>query len=304
MASLVFCGTSDFALPILVALAKHHDIIRVFSQMDKPVGRGGKVQMTPVKALCDKLSIPCSQPDKIQNDPFWDNPPPFDFLITASFGQILPEKILKVPKRDSLNVHASLLPKYRGASPIQCALLNGDHVTGVSIIRMVKKMDAGAVFLRQELEIEPTDTSITLFEKLSNIGARLILTTLETYNAIVPEEQNEANVTTCAKITREDGEIDWHESAEKIINCWRAFQPWPGMYTFWKGKRLKLLDIAKRDLHSPETPGKVFETKNGIRVATSDGAIEIHTLQLEGKSASPIAAFATGYRDFVGSVLQ
>lgn len=305
MSRVVFAGTAEFALPTLIELAKKHDVLHVFSQPNRPVGRKQVEERTPVARLCSQLKLACSQPEKIEEDSFWGNPPKFDFLITASFGQILPEKLLSAPSVDSLNVHGSLLPKYRGASPIQNALLAGETVTGISVIRMVKKMDAGDVFLQQEVAIQDDDTYETLHERLSHVGASVLLKTVENYASLRPMPQDGSEATYCRKIRRTDGEIYFESPAQDIYNMWRAFTPWPGIFTFFQGKRLKLLSVRpERDSHNAEH-GLVYRKNNKTFVACrGKSALEILEVQLEGKKPIKIDEFLKGQKGFVGVVLD
>ena len=303
MATVVFAGTSEFSLPVLKVLAEEHDVLHVFSQPDKQVGRKQEVCCPPVKSLCSRISMTCSQPEKIEDDPFWDNPPEFDFLITASYGQMIPEKILKLAKKDTFNVHGSLLPKYRGASPVQETLLNGDEITGISVMRMVKKMDAGDVFLQQEVEIHPEDTYESLYERLAKIGADVLMKTIDDYKAIRPLPQGEEDATYCRKINRADGEINWDSSARDIFNRWRAFTPWPGVFTFLNGKRLKLLKISDVDDEHQAEHGMVYKKDDDVLVACGlHSALILEEVQLEGKKVVGVGEFLRG-QDFVGGIL-
>jgi methionyl-tRNA formyltransferase len=304
MATIVFAGTSDFSCPTLLALAKKHDVIHVFSQPDKPVGRKKELKPTPVKELCEKLNLSYSQPGKIQNDEFWQNPPDFDFLVTASFGQIIPEKVLKMPKKDALNIHGSLLPKYRGASPIQEALLNGDSLVGVSIMRMVSKLDAGDVFLQQELEITDEEMYEALHEKLAGIGAQLLLKVIENYDSIKPLAQDENDATRCRKISRADGEVSFDAPAIEIYNKWRAFTPWPGIFTYFDGMRLKILGVSYMDDEHQADHGLVYRKGDDVCIACSGhSALVLKQVQLEGKTSVEINGFILGQPEFIGSVL-
>jgi methionyl-tRNA formyltransferase len=303
MAKIVFAGTAEFSTVVLMALAEEHDVVHVFSQPDKPVGRKQVLEPTPIKLLCEKIDLKYSQPEKIADDDFWKNPPPFDFFITASYGQLLPESVLKVAKTDALNVHASLLPKHRGATPIQNAILSGDSVTGISIIRMVKKMDAGDIFLQQEVAILPMETSDELFDRLAPIGAKLVLQTLEIYPGLVPIPQDELQITHCRKITKSQGEIAWNMTAEQIYNQWRAFTSWPGIFTWWNGKRLKIVAIDKLEDDSMAEPGLIYVSDGDVVVHCGQNALVLKQIQLEGKTVVDARSFLKGNPDFVGSVL-
>lgn len=305
MISILFLGTPQFAVPILEELAKHFDIVGVITQPDRPVGRKLVLTPPPVKTKALELGLKVYQPEKASEISSLITGE-IDFVVTAAYGEYLPEKVLKMPKKDALNVHPSLLPKYRGATPMQSALLSGDIVTGVSIIRMAKEMDAGEIFAQNEMEIDSQIKYPELEEECSRIGAQLIVEVLQRYESITPVEQDATQVTHCKKIQKEDGKIDWKkETAQQIFNKLRAYTPWPGVYTFFKDKKLSLLEFSpsfELQTSSP-TPGTVFETNKRVFIQTKQGALELKTIQLAGKNPTDVKSFTNGHPDFVGKIL-
>ena len=305
--SLLLLGTSSFAVPILEKLNSEHTIKAVITQPDKPAGRKQELSPSPIKTKALELGLKVLQPTKASEIPelVKDH---IDFLITASYGQYLPKAVLEMPMKDSLNVHPSLLPLYRGATPMQSALLNGDKKTGVSIIRMAKEMDAGPIYSQQQFPLDPDMRYPELEKKCSDIGADLIVSVIKNYHSMSPQDQG-GNVTHCTKIKKEDGEIDWKkETAEKIYNKLRAFTPWPGVYTFFNKQKLSLLDFAPNSVEtgharSLPVPGTVFHRDVACYVSTIDGSIELKMVQLAGKKPTDIKSFLNGYPDFIGTTL-
>jgi len=301
--SLLFLGTPDFAVPILDRLHSEHDIIAVITQPDKPVGRKQVLTAPPIKVRAEELGLTVLQPEKASEIPNLITKP-VDFLVTAAYGQYLPTKVLELPTKDALNVHPSLLPLYRGATPMQSALLHGDEKTGVSIIRMVKEMDAGPIFTQMQFPLEPEWKYPELEIKCSQVGADLISNVIDNYSSMNPQEQ-QGQVTTCTKITKQDGQIHWaDESATRIHNKLRAFTPWPGIYTIWKDQKLSFLDITPfPDKLSEHTPGTVYQDSIATFIQCEESSIELHDLQLAGKKPTNIKDFLNGYPDFIGSTL-
>lgn len=304
--SVVFLGTSEFAVPFLEELIEHpnYSIQAVFTQPDKIGGRKKILIKSPIKQIAEREDIPLYQPENINDTNFQRillnlNP---DFLITVSFGQILHEIILKVPKIAALNAHASLLPKYRGASPIQSALLNGEKITGVAIQIMSKKMDAGDILGTQTHEIKSTDTYKTLTSTLSIMGSMLLIDVLD--KPLNPLPQKQDHVTYCKKLTREDGKIEWESmTADEIDRRIRAFDPWPQTYTSFQNKRLKIISgKPSKNSTNKVPPGTILRTDGAhIGVQCKEGIFELENIQLEGKKAMYIEHFAKGYQDLIGS---
>ncbi len=314
---LVFFGTSEFAAPSLQALLdspKHH-VLAVFTQPDRPKGRNYLSSSSPVKKIAQDFKIPVHDGNFSDISSLLHSLQP-DLGITISFGRILPKDILTIPCLGFINVHASLLPKYRGASPIQEALLHGDDVTGISILQMVPELDRGPLIAQQTLPIDSFDTACSLFEKLSRVSSNFLLHTLTKIlnGDIILTPQDESKASLSRKISRDDGCIDWHTmTKEHIIRMFRAFDPWPGIYTFFRGKRLKILDIdfvPQTSDHyfqgniTPQSPGKVFlGNQNTIFISTQNGVLSLRKVQLEGKKTLEISDFIRGYPDFLGSFL-
>jgi methionyl-tRNA formyltransferase len=306
---LIYAGTAEIATPLLRSLKRDErfEISLVITQIDRPAGRKMEFTPSPVKKEAEKLEIPIFQPDNI-NDPESikkikaENP---DVMIVMAYGQILNTDVLNIPKQGCLNIHASLLPKYRGASPIQSALLNQEKETGISIMKMVEKMDAGPVFAKLPAPIEKDDNAIILAEKLAHLAAHQSRDIL--YSALTeklkPEEQDEKSATYCIKIKKEDGNINWDESSNIIAAKIRAFAGWPGTYTYFNGKRLKILEDKSDDSEHDQNPGTVFNLNDQIAIAAKKGAVVISQLQLEGKNSQNINDFINGNPDFINSKL-
>lgn len=241
--SVVFAGTPDFACPALQALLndERFEVKAVVSQPDRPVGRKQEILATPVKALAQPFGVKIFQPEKIQEiQQELENLKP-DFFVVIAYGQILPSSILAIAKWN-INLHGSILPKYRGASPIQSALLAGETETGVSVMNIEKKMDAGAVYKVHSIAIEKQDTAESLFQKIADLGKFLPDDLVEIATGLFAQIQDETRATYCKKIQKEDGEIIWEtETAEHVFNKMRAFTPWPGVFFFFQGKRIKIL---------------------------------------------------------------
>lgn len=248
----VFFGTPDFAVPSLQALIEdaRYDVVAVVTQPDKPVGRKQVLQASPVKAVAVRAGIPVLQPPTLRLsqkagadflDQFSELAP--DIAIVVAYGHIIPREVLDVPKHGCINVHGSLLPKLRGASPIQMAVVEGFEKTGVTIMLMDEGMDTGDMLRKAEIEIGPDTTAQTLHDEMMHVGAEALVDTVEGYiqGSIQPEKQDDADATYCGKITKEDGEIDWTKTAQEIDQLVRGFTPWPGTYTFCDGKRVKIL---------------------------------------------------------------
>jgi len=302
-------GTPEFALVSLKALFDaDYPIVGVFAQPDKPYGRGRKMQ-SPASALFAKeKGIPLFQPASVKTEEVIQEIEKLkpDFIVVAAYGKILPQRILDAATIDCLNVHASLLPKYRGAAPIQRALMNGDGETGVSIMKMVAKMDAGPVYSMKTLSIEPQDNTGTLTQKLAQLGASLLLESLAKIKAqeLTSKEQDEAQVTFSPSLKKEEGKICWDQPARDLFNFIRGLNPWPSAYTFIDNKRLKIYDSVVLPEKLSETPGKIYLiSPKGLHVACRDSSLCITRVQLEGKKEMPASDFARGYRLEEGKVL-
>ena len=311
---IVFMGTPHFAETIVQSLVDaKYNVVAVYTQPDRPSGRDQEVMQSPVKIFADVHHIPVEQPSRLDasaQETLRALKP--DIIIVAAYGKILPESILDIPPLGCINVHASLLPRWRGASPIQNALLAGDTETGITIMKMDAGMDTGPILKQTKLPIDPSDTTATLLPKLAAAGSKLLLSTLREWleKTLEPTPQSTEGVTLCQLIEREDGKIFWSHEAETIYNRYRALSPWPGIFSFWRKDasllRIKFHSIALQK-QSPETHhelGQVFEIGDTIGVATARGTILLNEVQLEGKSCVSIRDFVRGYPDFVGAILE
>lgn len=306
---IVFMGTPDFSVPTLEALvAAGHDVVGVVTQPDKPKGRGKAVLMTPVKEKALELSIPVYQPVRAREEGFIDilreiKP---DVCVVIAFGQILPKAILDIPRYGCVNIHASLLPKYRGAAPLQWVVLNGEKETGITTMMMDVGMDTGDMLEKVTVAMDDKETYGSIHDKLSVLGGELIISTLEKLEdgTIVRTPQKDEEATYTKKIVKSMGNIDWSMEAAVIERQIRGLNPWPSAYTCWNGKTLKIWDA---DVVSTEYPGDcgevVFVDKNSVVVKTGGGALALRSLQLEGKKRMDTDAFLRGYQIEKGTVL-
>jgi len=316
---IVFLGSSEFSQPILEGLIKNQasQVILVITEPDKPAGRGQKITASPIKLLAQKYKIPVFQPVKLDKNFTLQlkNQAP-DLIVVASYGQILPADILSLPKYGCLNIHPSLLPKYRGPTPLQATILAGEKKAGISIIKMDEKIDHGPILSQKSLKISNSETTSSLSEKLSKLGAQLLLHMLPLYlkGKIKPKPQNEEQASYTPLIKKEDGKINWWQKAEDIERKIRAYQPWPGTFTFWldpKGKK-RLIKIKEAKILHPQIgcarnpqPGFVFQTQDGnLAVNCGQGSLKIKKIQLEGKKTMEAKEFLNGYPQITGSQLQ
>jgi len=303
---VVFMGTAELACASLQALAAapHFQVLAVVTQPDRPKGRALKLQPSPVKQAALRLGLSVLQPERARDAAFLQelrrlNP---DLIVVVAYGQLLPAAILALPPLGCFNVHASLLPKYRGAAPIQWAILNDEPETGVTIMRMADKLDTGDILAQRAAAITPDDDATTLHERLARIGAELLVGTLENVvnNNSIARPQIEAEASYARKITKEDGRLDWSQPARSLWNRLRAFTPWPGAFTSWPGgakpRTIKIWRASVEEAHVG-APGAVLQSdKSGILVACgSGGALRIHELQLEGARRLPAAQFLAGH---------
>lgn len=310
----VFMGTPELSATLLQALIeKGYNIVGVVTKPDKPVGRKKELSESPVKELALKYRIPVIQPEKFDASALQelrDLKP--DLIVVAAYGKILPEEVLTLPGFGCVNFHTSLLPKWRGASPIQNTLLAGETETGVTIMLMDKGMDTGDIISQRTVLIDPDDTSIILTEKLLVAGKALLLETLPRFieRTITPTKQDDTKATLCQLIEREDGHIFWTDDAESIYNRFRALTPWPGVFCYWKRGdellRLKLISLSyqKQNTQAMQPLGKVFEIGEKVGVQTTTGIVFLEVIQLEGKTPTDIKEFVRGYSDFVGGLLE
>jgi methionyl-tRNA formyltransferase len=304
--NIVFFGTPRFAVPTLRhLLSSSHNVVGVVTQPDRPSGRGRHVTHAAVKTLALEHRIPILQPDRLKPPEVADALRAWqpDLGVVAAYGRIIPEHLLTIPRLGMINVHASLLPKYRGAAPVHRAVINGDRETGVTIMRVIKDLDAGAVFAKATLPIGVDDTSDVVEQELAELGARLLVTVVDQMAAGTAreEEQDASQATYADKLTKEEGLIDWSQSARTIHNQVRGLYPWPHSYTYLNGERLivwrtRVEDSARREAAPYTGPGTIIDiSTNAIRVATGVGDLEILELQREGKRPMPVREFLTGH---------
>lgn len=297
---IVFMGTPDFAVPTLEALiGAGHELAAVVTQPDKPKGRGKAVLMTPVKERALECGIPVYQPKRVREPEFLDvlrklNP---DVIVVVAFGQILPREILTLPPFGCVNVHASLLPKYRGAAPIQWAVIDGETVSGVTTMQMNEGLDTGDILEQEEISLDPEETGGSLFEKLASLGGKMILSTLKGLEdgSIIPRAQGEMTTPYAKMLTKAMGEIDWSMDAASIERLVRGLNPWPSAYTYVDGKALKIWKARVEAGEAGNEPGQVRVTKDRLLVETGNGVLSILELQLEGKKRMEAAAFLRGF---------
>lgn len=312
---VVFMGTPEFAATALRKLIDTtYHVVAVYTQPDKPVGRKQEVSSSPVKRLAVENALPVEQParfDASAIDTLRRYKP--DVIIVAAYGKILPKEVLDIPGFGCVNIHASLLPRWRGASPVQNALLAGDKETGITLMLMDEGMDTGPILAQLPVPIAPEDTSAALLERLAQAGAEFLIETLPLFirRKIDTRPQPETEATLCQLIERDDGRILWNETAETIWNQYRGLSPWPGVFTFWKvadGEflRLKLTRIAIEsfDPLPHRRLGEVFESEGRIGVQTGLGVVFIETLQPSGKDEMPVRDFLNGRPGFLGSILE
>lgn len=304
---IIFAGTPDFAATILAALlTTAHEICAVYSQPDRPAGRGRKLTPSPVKQLALQQDIPVEQPVNFKADTDREtlNKYQADVMIVVAYGLLLPQSILDMPKHGCLNVHASLLPRWRGAAPIQRAIMAGDAATGIGIMQMEAGLDTGAVLAQAICPISTTDTAQTLHDKLALLGARTLLATLDNLTQLQPQAaaQSTMGKSYAHKLAKQEAHIDWQHSAAAIDRQIRAFNPWPIAQTTWHGEVLRIW-VAEIDIttqYSAE-PGKIIAVnKQGIDIATGEGLLRIKRLQLPGKRQLSVAEMLNASHPQVG----
>ncbi|MBX3307941.1 MAG: methionyl-tRNA formyltransferase [Nitrospira sp.] len=306
---IVFMGTPEFAVPSLEALLSSSDqVVGVVCQPDRPKGRGHQVVAPPVKLVAERAGIPVLQPLKIRTPEFlqalssWQP----DVIAVAAYGRILHTPILQLPPMGCVNVHGSLLPKYRGAAPVQWAVINGETETGITTMLMDEGMDTGAMVLQAKLAILPDDTAGTLAPRLAALGGRLLIETLVQLKAgtLVPTKQDDQQATMAPLLKKEDGLIDWTLSAKTLTNRVRGLSPWPGAYTFLGHERWNIWKAVLQGTATTDTPGTIVAVnKQSIVVATGDGLLEIREIQTANSKRMAVAQFLAGHRVTVGQQL-
>lgn len=313
---IVFMGTSELSEVILASLIENgYNIVGVFTKPDKKIGRKQEVTAPLVKKLAENHKIPVFQPAKFNFEATEElkklKP---DLVVVAAYGKIIPKAALEIPGFGFINVHVSLLPKYRGPSPIQNALLDGETKTGVTVMLMDEGIDTGDILGQETTEIAPDDNTEKLTEKLSKAGANFLLEIIPLWieRKIEPQKQDFAKATFCQLIEREDGHIYWNNSAEEIYNRYRALTPWPGIFSYWKNEsdsniiRLKLISIGFQKMNpiGKHAEGEVFEIGDDVGVQTSKGVVILKEIQKEGKKTMTAKEFINGCPTLIGSILE
>jgi len=309
---IIFFGSDDFAAVHLEKLlASGFDVCACVAPPDKAKDRGMKVKFSPVKEIGARENIPVFQPETVKDKSFIEELKFFnsDLFIVIAYGKILPNDIFAIPKLFAVNVHGSLLPRYRGAAPVNWAIINGEKETGLSIIKMNAAMDAGDIIAQQRMEISPSDTAVTLREKMMRQGpeflAKTIIDLKRGAKSVMLIVQNEQDVTWAPKLTKELGKIDWNQTAEKIHNLARGLRPWPCAYTYLGDKMLKILVSQVMDIRPGPTPGEVVEIKkDGFIVATGHGGLFVKEVHLQAAKAMDAGSFIRGQRIGVGYNFQ
>ncbi len=305
---ILFMGTPDFAAEALKALIDAKlDVIAVVSQPDKPKGRGHKLMPTEVKQAALEAGLTVYQPEKIKNgelQEILDNLKP-DLIVVVAYGKILPDYIINYPKYGCINIHASLLPKYRGAAPIQWSIINGDKKTGVTTMKMDSGIDTGDILLTEETEIGEYETSEELFDRLAKIGGKLIVKTIEEIENITPIPQNHAQHTYAPMIKRETGIIDWNKSAREISKLICGMNSWPLASTQYKGETLKIVAAKVQDENTGKEPGTIIalEKGKGLKVACGSGVLYIQVAQFAQSRKMNVEDYARGHEIEIGTVL-
>jgi len=305
---VIFMGVPEFAVPALVCLVhSEHQVIAVYTRSDKPSGRGRGISQSPVRRIAEELDLEVQQVENFKNSVDVDNLRGLkpDVIIVASFGIILPLDVLNVAPYGCLNLHPSLLPLYRGPTPIPAAILAGDNVTGTSIMLIDGKVDSGPILAQRRVPIEPSDTTKSLTEKLARVSAELLMETLPGWlsSSITPRAQRHEDATYTKMINKDDGDLDWKLPAIELWRKVRAYYPWPVGYTSWNGKAIRILKSLPQSGQLDVT-GRVLDLGGGdVGIQAGDGILKLVKVQLEGKKEMGIAEFIRGQRSFVGSLL-
>lgn len=307
---IVFMGTPDFAVPTLEKLIEHHEVTGVVTQPDKPKGRGQKMQFTPVKELAVKNEIPVYQPNKLRNDiELIDTVKGMkpDAIVVVAYGQILPKEVLDIPRLGCINVHASILPKLRGAAPINYSIINGFEETGVTTMLMAEGLDTGDMLLKAEIEIEEGETAGELHDRLMTIGADLLIETLRGLEEgnIIPEKQIEELSSYAPMLKKDLGHINWDDESKNIFNLIRGVTPWPGAYSYYNDKTIKIWRAELEDSNSSRAPGTILRvSKDGIKVACKNGAIIVKEIQEVGSKRMEVSSYLNGHDVKEGDILK
>lgn len=300
MISVVFFGTSEFAAAILSAMLKSglFEVKLAVTQPDRPAGRHMEINQPAVKLLAEKYSIPVVQPERLKELALPDDI--YDINLVAEYGLLIPPNVIHKPRFGTLNFHPSLLPLYRGASPLQSALLNGEKETGVTLMLIDEKLDHGPIVAQKKLTIEADDTYPLLLKKAAETAAAIAEEFIPAFmdKKIIPAPQDDSRATFCSTLTRADGQADFHQPAAVLYNRFRGLTPWPGLWTLWNGRRLKFLKI--RPINQNGNPGRTRFEKGRLFIGCAEGSIEILELQPEGKKPMTADEFIRGYKNFEG----
>lgn len=290
---VLFAGTPDFAAKHLTALlASSHQVVAVYTQPDRPAGRGKKLQSSPVKQLAEEAQIPIYQPSSLKNSEAQQALASlnFDIMVVVAYGLILPKAVLEIPARGCINVHGSILPKWRGAAPIQRSVWAGDEQTGVTIMQMDEGLDTGDMLLKKYLPIEATDTSASLYDKLAELGPKGLLETLDNLDEISPEPQDNGLASYAHKLDKTEGLINWSDSAEQLDRNIRAFNPWPGTWFEIDSKNIKVWEAQVVPEKTKQAPGTIISSdKSGLKIQTGTNILNITQLQIPGKKRQPVS---------------
>jgi methionyl-tRNA formyltransferase len=305
---LVFMGTPIPAAKCLQALIDAEEqVIAVITQPDRPKGRHLHSAPSPVKELAQKYKIPVETPEKVKDQIFVDKIRSLapDLIVVVAYGKILPKELLDIPKYGSINVHAALLPKYRGAAPIQWAILKGEAETGVTVMQISETLDTGDIILQDKVAIAPEDTAETLLDKVFEVGAQTLLRAIDQIKkgTVKKTPQKDAEATYAPLITKESGEIDWKKSATEINNRVRALTPWPTAHTFYKGKMLKILKAEPAPVPGKFKPGEVIDAKADFIIACDPGSLVLKEVQRAGGKQMTAEQFLRGHRLTIGEIL-
>lgn len=305
MARILFMGTPDFALPSLRALLETQSVVAVVTQPDRPSGRQRRLRQSPVKKVALAAGIPLLQPERIRSAESIAalRAMSADFFVVVAFGQILPQTLLDLPKIAPLNLHASLLPRWRGAAPIQAAIRAGDEETGASVMVMDAGLDTGPVLAQSSLRIAPDETGKSLHDKLAQLGAQLLVQTLPDLinGKLSPVPQDDSRATYAPTLKKADGKLDWTRPAHELELAIRAFSPWPGSFSSWRGVQLKI--HAGFVAPGQARPGRVFRHDKGVAIGTGAGLFFPTEVQLAGKQRLTIQEFVNGHGAFLGAAL-
>lgn len=304
---VIFFGSDHFAIPSLATLcASKHKVLAVVTQPDRPAGRGQVISPCPVAMVAKEKNLKLLQPEKIEisEEEILKLRP--DILAVVAYGQFIPQNLIERATHRAVNVHPSLLPKYRGAAPMQWAILNGDKETGVTTMTITQEMDAGDIYLQTKTKIGEMENYVELEERLSRLGADLLIQTLDEIEAgtLKSKPQDSAKVVFAPKIKKEDGHISWEEPAQKLFNKIRAYIPWPGAFCNLHEKRLKILRARPADHKNKESAGSIISLEEGITVACGQGALCLLEIQLEGKKAMSAKEFLKGHPLALGEKLK